>query len=665
MGKQLRLTPVARWVLQLFFILLLAFTLLRVITFITFRPEHLTLLEALPSFLLGLRFDIRWICIVLAPLLLIGSIPVISPFHSGTAKRFWLLYLIIVTSFILLFFGADFGHFDYVETRLNASALNFIEDFAISMNMLWQSYPMFWIFMALSLCIYFIFRLYRWTHRKLDELNELHYFKPLRTIWLTALIFIGICGNNPATPLKWSDAFQLGDNFKAYLALNPLQNFFTTLKFREPFADDGRVRQHTATVKEMLDMKVFNSEPDFQRTVTYNGAAKPMNVVLVLCESFSMYKSSLSGNPLNTTPYFQQLADSSLFFSRCFSPHFGTARGVFALLTGIPDVQLSKFSTRNAKAINQHSILNDFTHHKKFYFIGGNSEFNNFKGLLVNNIEELHLYEEGMYKSPRFNVWGISDKHLFEEANAVLGKEQHPFFAIIQTADNHRPFVIPEEDMPFVDNRILTAEELQKYGFASQAEFRAFAYTDYCIRKFMEDARTQPWFENTLFVFLGDHGVKGDASAVYPRAWTNERLTDEHIPLLFYAPALLQPEHRTEAVSQVDVLPTIAGLLQQPHTNTTLGRDLLRKTRGGDFAFIIHHDEGKIGMVNNDFYYILNMNLQKDTIVPVRFNSPVLSPADYEEKKTVFASQTIAWYETARWMLLNNQKQKVAGRNSP
>ena len=665
MGKQLRLTPVARWVLQLFFILLLAFTVLRLITFINFRPEHLSFRDAFPSFLLGLRYDVRWICIALAPLLLIGSIPSVSPFYSRFTKRVWLIYLVAVTSLILLFFGADFGHFDYVDTRLNASALNFIEDFAISMNMLWQSYPMFWIFLFLSLCVYLVYRLYRWTHRKLDELDEPHYFKPLRTIWLTAFIFIGICGNNPATPLRWKDAFQLGDNFKAYLALNPLQNFFTTLKFREPFADDGRVRQHTALVKDMLDIKAMNTEPDFKRTVTYKGAAKPMNVVLVVCESFSMYKSSLSGNPLNATPYFKQMADSGLFFSRCFSPHFGTARGVFALFTGIPDVQLSKFSTRNAKAINQHSILNDFTKHKKFYFIGGNSEFNNFKGLLVNNIEDLHLYEEGMYKSPRFNVWGISDNHLFEEAKHVLEKEQQPFFAIIQTADNHRPFVIPEEDKPFIDNRILSDEELKQNGFSSLEEFRAFAYTDYCIQRFMEDAKTKPWFDNTLFVFLGDHGVKGDASSFYPRAWTHERLTDEHIPLLFYAPGLLKPEHRAEAVSQVDVLPTIAGLLQQPHTNTTLGRDLLRKTNGGDFSFIIHHDEGKIGIVNNDFYYILNMNLQKDTIVPVRFNSPILSPADYEEKKKAFAAQTIAWYETARWMLLNNQKQKVSGRYGP
>ncbi|MFN5135709.1 MAG: LTA synthase family protein [Chitinophagaceae bacterium] len=659
MIRKLKFTPVARWVVQLFLILLLAFTMLRLITFLCFKPAQLSLIEAIPSFVLGFRYDIRWICIVLTPLLLIGSIPSLSPFISGKTKRFWLIYLVTITSFILLFFGADFGHFDYVETRLNASALNFLEDFAISMKMLWQSYPLFWIFTALSVIVYSIYRLYKWTHLKLEVIHEEnHYFKPLRTLWLTAFVFIGICGNNPAKPLKWSDAFQLGDNFKAYLALNPLQNFFTTLKFREPFADDGRARQHSNTIKQMMGMNIATSDLNFQRRVEFPLPAKKMNVVLVICESLSMYKSSMSGNKLNTTPYLQQLSNEGLFFNHCFSPHFGTARGVFNLLTGIPDVQLSKFSTRNERAINQHTIINDFNQHNKYYFIGGNSEFNNFKGILVNNIKGLKLYEEGMYKSKPFNVWGISDKNLFAESQSVLNKEQQPFFAIIQTADNHRPFVIPEEDKPFVDNRIFTDEELKKNGFSSQDEFAAFAYADYCIRKFMEDAKQQAWFNNTLFVFVGDHGVKGDAGDLYPSAWTNERLTDEHVPLLFYAPALIKPELRTEAVSQADVLPTIAGLLQQPYTNTTLGRDLLRKN-SEDFAFIIHHDEAKIGIVNNEFYYILNMNLQRDTLVPVRFNSPVLSTEEYERTKLKMSAETIAFYETARWMLLNNQKQKV------
>jgi hypothetical protein len=112
-------------------------------------------------------------------------------------------------------------------------------------------------------------------------------------------------------------------------------------------------------------------------------------------------------------------------------------------------------------------------------------------------------------------------------------------------------------------------------------------------------------------------------------------------------------------VSQVDVLPTIAGLLNQPFVNSTIGRDLLRKTGEEDFAFVIHHDEAKIGLLNNNYYYILNMNLQQDTLVPLHFNSPLLTTQNYNHIKTEMAEKTIAIYETSKWMLLNNQKEKI------
>ncbi|RXK58139.1 alkaline phosphatase family protein [Lacibacter luteus] len=654
MGHRFQLPPTSRWVLQLFVFFMLGFSIMRVLTFFSFRPDDVSFSDAVPSFLMGLRFDLRWVCILLSPILIAGSLKKFSPFQSSAHKKFWIYYLVIVSSFLLFFFGADFGHFDYVETRLNASALNFIEDFAISMSMLWQSYPLFWIFLLLSVIIYLLYRFFHRSHAKVHTLK--HPFKPMRAVWMILLLVVGIAGFNPAKPLMWKDAFRLGDNFKAYLALNPLENFFTTLRFRKPFADVSHAKMQFETMKQLLQLPAENQLLDFKRKETFLQQPRKMNVVLVLCESLSMYKTSLSGNPLNATPYLQQLSNEGLLFERCFSPHFGTARGVFALLTGIPDVQLSKFSTRNEAAIDQHTIVNAFTEHEKFYFIGGNSEFNNFKGLLVQNVDGLHLFEEGMYKSPKFNVWGISDNNLFKEANAVLSQQTKPFFSIIQTADNHRPFVLPVEDSAAVGSIAVSEEELQKYGFDSQGELQVLRYTDYSIRQFMEAAKKEPWFENTLFVFVGDHGVKGNAKALYPDAWTNERLTDEHIPLLFYAPGFIKPEKRKEAVSQIDVLPTIAGLLNQPYTNTTIGRDLLRKQGAKDFAFIIHHDEGKIGLVNNDFYYILNMNLQKDTLIPVRFNTVPLPAEKYESIKKHLATETIALYESSRWMLLNNKK---------
>ena len=402
--------------------------------------------------------------------------------------------------------------------------------------------------------------------------------------------------------LKWKKAFELNDNFKSYLSLNPLQNFFTTLRFRQPQFNENTARENFPVMAEWMGLPAKENF-SYRRELFPERKAlesKP-NVVLVMCESFSMYKSNMSGNPLNTTPYFNQMADSGIFFEKCFSPHFSTARGLFALLTGIPDVQLSKFSTRNEAALDQHTIINNFEGYDKMYFLGGSPEFNNFHGLLK-NIDGLQMHTEGTFSSPKMNVWGISDKNLFLEANKTFKQQQKPFFAIIQTADNHRPFMIPHEDSDF-EKIILPIDTLRKYGFESVNEFNSFRYSDYCFKKFIESAKNESYFHNTIFVFIGDHGVSGNATAMYPSVWTEQRLSDEHVPLLFYAPYLLTPQRRSETVSQIDVLPTIAGMVQQPYVNTTLGRDLLEPGKQNNYAFIIYHDEGKIGVVTDSLLF--------------------------------------------------------------
>jgi phosphoglycerol transferase MdoB-like AlkP superfamily enzyme len=464
------------------------------------------------------------------------------------------------------------------------------------------------------------------------------------------------------TPLKWSEAFLFNDSFKSNLALNPLQNFFSTLRFRAPVFDDEKAKKYFPVISEILSLNEASTSANrYERVAEPGGKAlesRP-NVVLVICESFSMYKSSMSGNPLNTTPYFNKLSQEGIFFNRCFSSTFGTARGVFAILTGTPDVQLSQFSTRNPEAINQHTIINDFEDYNKMYFIGGSSNFNNFEGL-IKNIEGVKIYQDGFYKSPLLNVWGISDKNLFLEANDELKKQTKPFFAIIQTADNHRPFSIPEEDKDF-EKRIVHPDTLKKYGFESLEEFQAFCYTDYCFRKFIEAAKQQPYFNNTIFVFTGDHGIEGNALEMYPNAWTSSRLSDEHVPLLFYAPGLLTPQQRKEVASQIDVLPTLSGMIHQPYTNTTLGRDLLNVKTKLNAAFIIHHDEGDIGVVTDKYFYVKNIRINTEELVPITSNTLNLSPVEKDSVKRSLSMLTSAIYETAKWMLVNNKRSGNEG----
>ncbi len=653
-----RVPKTIQWLVKVFLIYLVIFTAFRIATVFYFLPSNLGIRDLLPSFWLGLKYDLRWIAFILLPIAVFSVHPRLSPFYSEGMKKFWTAYLGIVTLLVLFFYGADFGQFAYINARLNADALIFAEDPKESLQMVWQSYPVIWILIGLFGAVLMMTWMFRRIHVGIEGKNmNVHKFEYRRRWHLAALLLLGwfMYGFFTQKPLDFYRAFNLNDEFKSNLALNPLQNFFTTLGFRDPDYHT-RASVHYKQMASFLKLEPRNSSNPYARQHFPGSRAleSQPNIVLVICESFSMYKSSMSGNPLNSTPYFNQMAHEGIFFERCFSPTFGTARGVFAILTGTPDVQLSKFATRNEASVRQRTIINDFEGYQKMYFIGGRSQFNNFNGL-VRNIKDVKIFEEGSYTSPKLNVWGISDKNLFLEANKVMSRQREPFFTIIQTADNHRPFNIPEEDVDFKPP-VFPDELLRKNGFESQKEFNAFAYTDYTFKTFIEAARKEAYFSNTIFVFVGDHGVEGDASAIYPKAWVEQRLSEEHIPLLFYAPSLLMPQWRKETVSQVDVLPTIAGMLQQHYTNTTMGRDLLNPAKEENAAFIIYHAPGWIGVATDDYFYRKNLRIKKEELVSLKNNNLTIGVEEQAEVRKRLSQLTSAIYETSRWMLLNNKE---------
>src|SRR3569832_977305 len=105
------------WVINLLIIFLLIFTVFRFATFFAFNPKNLSLGDLIPSFLMGIRYDLRWIAFILLPIVLISMIPKLSPFYSSRNKKWWTWYLAVVTFIVFFFFAADFGSFSYNQTR--------------------------------------------------------------------------------------------------------------------------------------------------------------------------------------------------------------------------------------------------------------------------------------------------------------------------------------------------------------------------------------------------------------------------------------------------------------------------------------------------------------------------------------------------------------------
>ncbi len=649
------------WVINLMLIFLLLFSLYRLITFFAFRykfyPGGIPFSKTVPAFLLGIRYDLRWIAIILSPIVVFSIFPQLSPFYSARNKKIWSWYLAVISFFLFFFFASSFGSLQYNQTPLDAGAMNFVEDFKISMKMLGQTYPLFWMGLGLVTAVLFLRWMYQRSHKQVKTKTEgkgIRHQKKYFIITSLVLLLL-VWGNIGFRPLNRADSFRFGSEFESYLAQNPLQSFFGTMKFRKPDVNEEKAREVFPLMAEWMDLPDKN-DFSYRRIVPpRSGSLETQpNIILFQCESFSMYKSSMSGNPLNATPYFDSLCKEGVFFDRCFTPHFATARGMFAILTGIPDAQQFKFSSRNPDAVKQHTIINALDGYDKHYFLGGSAEFNNFDGLLK-NINGLQMHTQGSFTAPDANVWGISDRDLFLAANKELKKESHPFFAYIQTAGNHHPYekVMSPGDSAF-HSVFVPNDSLKKYGFESLSEYNAFRYTDHCFKTYFDSAMKEPYFKNTIFIFVGDHGVAGNATALYPAVWTSERLTDEHVPLLFYAPSLLEPQKREEVVSQIDVLPTLAGLMHLSYTNTTLGRDLLDPDKKNDYAFITN-TSGIIGMATDDFYYQKNLEFPDEKIFMMKGDLPY-TKAQVDSARKRLSVFTDAFYETAKYLIMNNKQ---------
>lgn len=652
--------------------LLVLQSLLRVMFLFSFSPEN-NLAPAgdlIWSFYLGLKYDLQFALILSLPILLLGWMPVIHPVFSSVGRRLWTTYAVTMVLCLFMFHSLNFGYYAYLAQSIDATALRFLETPLISATMVWQTYPVIWGALVLMALIWGYHRILKTANRRIDtdKLLRVKWKGKIAIVMVTFFVVLfGLFGKISYYPLRWSDAFFSSTHiFTAYLASNPVMYFYNTLKNSVETYDLGEAQKYYPLMVEYLG--VDQPDPDtlnYTRTVTFDNDAdfKRPNVVIVLIESFASYKTGLSGNPLNPTPNFDQLAKNGIYFNNFFVPHTGTARSVWALITGLPDIEKNRTSTRNPLIVKQHTIANDFTGYDKTYFLGGSASWANIRGLLSSNIEDLTIYEEGSYTSKRIDVWGISDLSLFKEANEVLKNKQEPFFSIIQTSGNHRPYTIPDDNNGFVEfTKNDIGHKPSDYGFQHLKELNSFRFMDHSIGEFMKIAQQEDYFDNTLFVFFGDHGITNRTGKHTPRSEDVLQVSSHRVPLVLYGPKILKQTGTNEKVaSEVDVLPTIAALTKNSYTNTTMGRDLL------DVAFddmryaytIVHGSFRTIGLLTDQYFQKMKFDGSNQHLHQLGTETPNKNLIkEKPELNATMITYTSAINATVRYIRENNQPKK-------
>jgi hypothetical protein len=243
-----------RWLLTLAGLSLIALSLLRLVTWQIFGHGQLSLAQAAPAFWLGLRFDARIVAAGLLPVLLLGQFRFWHALDSQLGRRLWLGLLGGAAAVVLFFYVNDFLHFRYLGQRLNATALEFLEDAKISAGLVWQTYPVIRILLACAAALIAILWVNAWLHRRAAAAPE-NPRRRARVAWLVATGLVGLLavfGRVGQYPLRWSDAFNLRNDFSANLALNPVQSFFSSLAFRDTGYDRAKVLAHYPRLSRYL-----------------------------------------------------------------------------------------------------------------------------------------------------------------------------------------------------------------------------------------------------------------------------------------------------------------------------------------------------------------------------------------------------------------------------
>ena len=332
-------------------------------------------------------------------------------------------------------------------------------------------------------------------------------------------------------------------------------------------------------------MQELVEEGVIEREFVRSGLPVKKNVIQITMESMSANFMAAFGNKDGLTPNLDRLSGQGLFLANMRATGTRTVRGLEALTLSVPPTP-GQSIVRRPGSENLYSlgaVLEDQGYEAKFIY-GGHGYFDNMNGFFASNGYTVRDQGDMKPEDIRFsNAWGVSDIDLFnftiKEADASFAAGK-PFFNMVMTTSNHRPFTYPdgEIDIPSPGGRN-----------------GAVKFSDHAIGKLIEAASSKPWFKDTVFIFVADHtdSVAGKQELDFDKF---------HIPCIFWSPGMIAPERIDRLTSQIDVAPTLLGLLNISYESRFYGADV--RTPGADSMVFVSNYE-KVAMVRDDLVTVL------------------------------------------------------------
>lgn len=534
--------------------------------------------ELARAFAVGALLDLQAALWLTAPLLVLLALLTRRRLAKSGIRTFLALGLATAFGVALFVAAAEFFFFQEFDGRFNFVAVDYLIFPTEVFENIWQSYHTGLVLAGIALLSAFAFVVFRRLLRPASgsPIREHRLSVPLVYAATLALLTFAL----PADFTRVSP-----DRVVNEIAGNGYRSFWQALMGQDaPYeglyrtntaaADFGRL--HRLLSERATDPSSFTPDSTL-RHIRALREPRRSNVVLVLEESLGaeFVGTFHPEKRASLTPSLDALISQGTLLTRAYSTGNRTIRALEATTASLPPLPgISIVRRDRSRDLFTLPELLRARGYRTLFVYGGRAIFDGMSRYMKANGVERVVEQSDFPKGTFRTAWGVCDEAIFDRALAemdAIHATGAPFYTIILTVTNHRPFLYPP-------GRIAADPARKKRKNAVQ-------YADFALGRFVADARRHAFFDDTLFVLMGDHGPRVYGSAEIP-------MPSYEIPILFYGPKLVTAGVRVPTISSaMDVPPTILGLLGAEYDSKFFGRDVLNLDAADGRALMTHNNE--------------------------------------------------------------------------